>query len=34
MSNTAAEKTVCKCNIYTVNIKPNSLRFFAMYLTI
>ena len=34
MSKAAAEKIISECNIYTIDIKANSLKLFTIYLTI
>jgi len=34
VSEAAAEKMISECNVYTADIKTNSLRLFAIYLTI
>jgi len=33
-SEAAAEKAVSECDVYTADIRTNSLRLFAIYLTI
>jgi len=34
VSKAAAEKAVSECDVYITDIKANSLRLFAIYLTI